>query len=233
MPPAMMVAAGISAPATKPYAILIGRISAGLPLPTSRSTPSASSSAPSITEDAPLTPSLGAALIESTMSLFFAGIQYQDAAQREWLVTRLLDIDRRTGWASAGVVARTCETSWEKAAEAGRGPSYSRRTRTFHDEEGAADVDGNGNGPTSSSGGWGGERVIHTRPRNPWQVNKEKEMSEYDDQGEKRFVVRHQSGYVPWAMNLVATEEDLRVGMEKIGIRGEINAAGTAREKKD
>jgi hypothetical protein len=118
MPPAAQMAAGVGAQATQPYATLIGRITAGMRLP--------------MGED--LSPSLGSVLTESTLSLFFAGVQYQDPRQREWLITRLLDIDRRTGWASAGIIARGCETAWEKAASMGRGPPYERRTRRVGEE---------------------------------------------------------------------------------------------------
>jgi hypothetical protein len=113
MPPAAQMAAGICAPATQPYAQLIGRICAGMQIPLGHD----------------LSPALGAVLTESTIALFFAGVQYQDAAQREWVVTRLTSIDRRTGWASAGTIAQGCETAWERAAAAQRGPTYERRTR--------------------------------------------------------------------------------------------------------
>ncbi|KAF2469656.1 uncharacterized protein BDR25DRAFT_46870 [Lindgomyces ingoldianus] len=193
MPPAAMAAASICAPATAPYANLVGRIAAGLQMP--------------MTESTPLNPNLGAAMIESTMSLFFAGIQYQDPKQREWLVGRLLDIDRRTGWASAGVIARSCETSWEKAAELGRGPSYERRRTRRFGEVGplVLDPDQNQDERGGSRGGEMGERVSERRGG----------VFEGD---EKRFVVRHPKGYTPWAMNLLGTDEDLRVGMEKVEI---------------
>jgi hypothetical protein len=110
MPPAAQMAAGVCASATAPYCNLIGRIAAGMQIPVSSD----------------LSPFLGAVLTESTMPLFFAGITFQSPDQREWLVTRLLEIDRRTGWASAGIIARGCETAWEKAAEMGKGPSYKR-----------------------------------------------------------------------------------------------------------
>jgi hypothetical protein len=185
MPPAAQMAAGVCAPATQPYAILIGRINAGMQMP--------------LSED--LSPSLGAVLTESTLSLFFAGVQYQDAKQREWLITRLLDIDRRTGWASAGMIARGCETAWEKAASMGRGPHYQRRTRPVG-EEGPIAL-----GPQSSTwsdrnndeyGGGGATR------------GGERKVSE------RGFVVK--SRPPPWAMNLLGTEDDLRVGMERVGL---------------
>jgi hypothetical protein len=185
MPPAAQMAAGVCAPATQPYATLIGRITAGMQIP--------------LGED--LSPSLGAVLTESTLSLFFAGVQYQDPKQREWVITRLLDIDRRTGWASAGIIARGCETAWQKAADMGRGPPYQRRTRKVG-EEGPIEVDSRSNtwsdrtdavsGSEGAVGGNGG--------RVP----------------ERGFVVK--SRPPPWAMNLLGTEEDLRVGMERVGL---------------
>lgn len=214
MPPAAMVAAQVCAPATQPYAILIGRIAAGLSLP--------------MTEDTPLTPSLGAALIESTMSLFFAGVQYQDTAQRDWLVTRLLEIDRRTGWASAAVIARSCETSWQKAAELGRGPPYSRRRTRQFGEDGPVALDADGSG----EGGWGGEKVFGNASERRGSERHERMPREQWESQDKRFVVKYRTGFVPWAMNVLATEEDLRVGMERVGLNGEINAAGTALERK-
>lgn len=215
MPPAAMVAANICAPATQPYAILIGRISSGMHLP--------------LSEDAPLSPILGAALIESTMSLFFAGVQYQDAAQREWLITRLVEIDRRTGWASAGVIARAVETSWQKTADLGRGAPYQRRrTRPFGEDE-KSDMDADGSG----SGGWGGDNVIRNSGKGDGKGTKgwaKGDRGRWEGE-ERRFVVRYKGGFVPWAMNLLATEEDLRLGMEGMGIGGEINVAGRTQEE--
>jgi len=46
--------------------------------------------------------------------------------QRSWLIKRCLDIKRLTGWQTAEAIATGCETSWVKAAEAGKGPPYQR-----------------------------------------------------------------------------------------------------------
>jgi hypothetical protein len=164
--------------------MLIGRITAGMQIPLS----------------ADLSPFLGAVLTESTMSLFFAGITFQHPAQRSWLITRLLEIDRRTGWASAGMIARGCETSWEKAAEMGRGPPYERLTLRVGDEgTGEADKRGMGKGDGRARP-YGAARDINEKMRG-------------DDM---RFVVK---GALPsWALNLLGTEEDLRVGMERFGL---------------
>jgi hypothetical protein len=185
MPPAAQMAAGVCAPATQPYAMLIGRITAGMQIP--------------MGED--LSPSLGAVLTESTLSLFFAGVQYQDPRQREWVITRLLDIDRRTGWASAGIIARGCETAWQKAADMGRGPPYQRRTRKAG-EEGPIELD-------SRSNTWSDRADASFRP--------EGVVSSVGGRvTERGFVVKSQPP--PWAMNLLGTEEDLRVGMERVGL---------------
>ncbi|KAK5283629.1 hypothetical protein LTR16_005396 [Cryomyces antarcticus] len=119
MPPAAMMAAGVAAQQTASMAHEVARIAAGI-APTPR--------------HVPLSPSLGAALVESTMPCFFAGVQYRDAAQRAWIVARILDIEARTGWASAGLIARGCETAWVKAA-AGRGPPYERVRDVRHADE--------------------------------------------------------------------------------------------------
>jgi hypothetical protein len=174
MPPAAQMAAGVCAPATQPYAQLIGRICAGMQIPVDRD----------------LSPALGAVLTDSTLSLFFAGVQYQDATQREWLITRLTQIDKRTGWASAGIIAQGCETAWERAAKAGRGPKYERRTKRVG-EEGPLMKEDNVKG--SEMGKRGEERNL-----------------------EKGYIIKTRAP--SWAMNLLGTEEDLRGGLERVGI---------------
>ena len=121
MPPATMMAAGIAAQQTAQWANTIGRIVMGLQPPP---------------EDQPLNPTLGAALTESLFPLFFAGVQYVDAAQRAELVERLLLIARRTGQESASLIAAGLETCWVKAGETGRAPPYAKTVRTTTDEFG-------------------------------------------------------------------------------------------------
>lgn len=111
MPPAMNMAAGVAARQTAEYAMEIGRIAAGLGPTSNLST---------------VSPSIGAALIESCVALFCAGVQYQEMNQRMWALSRLRDIEATTGWATAGVIANGLESGWEKAAAAGRGPPYAR-----------------------------------------------------------------------------------------------------------
>lgn len=202
MPPAAQMAAGVCAAATQPYAMLIGRITAGMQIP--------------LGED--LSPFLGAVLTESTMSLFFAGVQFQDPTQREWLITRLLEIDRRTGWASSGIIARGCETAWDKAASMGRGPPYKRRTRRSG-EEGPLVLE-----EIPTAGNW------RAKEKNDYgkgaRVHEEEDRQDVKGQsqgavrgsigGDNRFIVK--SRVSPWALNLLGTEEELRAGMERFGL---------------
>ncbi|ERF76747.1 hypothetical protein EPUS_02286 [Endocarpon pusillum Z07020] len=113
MPPAAMIAAQVVAAQTTSYAQRIGKICAGLYYPQEYNLQTGS-----------LNPSLGGALIESTFSLFFAAIQFQDPAQRGWTINKLKEIARLSGWQTAAAVAAGCEYSWEAMGKAGRGPPY-------------------------------------------------------------------------------------------------------------
>ncbi|KAH8681396.1 hypothetical protein BX600DRAFT_505090 [Xylariales sp. PMI_506] len=112
MPPVAMMAAGMSANETMEYALQIARIADGLEENVSM-----------ITEVSTL---VGAALIESAFCCFVAAVQYQAPDQRTWLIRRLHDIARLTGWQSARQIADGCESAWTKAAARGRGPPYVR-----------------------------------------------------------------------------------------------------------
>ncbi|RDL38855.1 uncharacterized protein BP5553_03195 [Venustampulla echinocandica] len=112
MPPAAMMAAGIAARQTAFFANEIGRITAGI--------------CPDFSTASHVNPGVGAALIEATMCLFVAGVQYQHPDQRVWTINRLRDIARLTGWQTALAVAGGCEGSWVKAGEMGHGPPYAR-----------------------------------------------------------------------------------------------------------
>ncbi|MCJ1312102.1 hypothetical protein MMC25_005776 [Agyrium rufum] len=111
MPPAAMMAAGVAAAKTAHLAQLVARIALGLQPPPSNQ---------------PLNPVLGAALMESSMGWFFAGVQYRDAAQRKSAVETLRRITLLTGWSSTALIAAGLEVSWIKMHEAGRGPPYTR-----------------------------------------------------------------------------------------------------------
>ena len=52
--------------------------------------------------------------------------QYQDLTQRHWVVRRMHDVSRLTGWQSARQIADGCESGWLKAFQLGRGPPYDR-----------------------------------------------------------------------------------------------------------
>ncbi|ESZ98711.1 hypothetical protein SBOR_0949 [Sclerotinia borealis F-4128] len=112
MPPAAMVAAGMAARKTAFFANEIGRIAAGI--------------APDLSMTTQVNPGVGAALMESSTCLFLSGVQYQNVDQRTWLICRLKDVARLTGWETALAIATGCETSWVKAGEMGRGPPYER-----------------------------------------------------------------------------------------------------------
>lgn len=111
MPAQVMIAAGVAAPKTEQYAILIARITAGL-VPTDPT--------------AKINPSLGASLIEASIPLFFAGVQYKQKPHRDWLVHKLREITRLSGWASSSKVLLGCLRAWEKMAAMGRGQPYER-----------------------------------------------------------------------------------------------------------
>ncbi|KAL2872316.1 putative C6 finger domain protein [Aspergillus lucknowensis] len=112
MHPAMMAAAGAAARATAIHAQTIGRIAAGIYGPQSRHYGVEGFS-----------PTLGSCLIEVTVPLFFAGVQYMDPEQRRWTTSVLGEISRLTGWKSSDAISRGCERAWMTAAEKG-GPPY-------------------------------------------------------------------------------------------------------------
>jgi hypothetical protein len=119
-----MVATGVAAFQTKGWAKLIGRLCAGLQ-PTNSSTTAAQ-------------PSLGAALIESSLCLFFAGIQYQDAGQRGWTITKLRDIARLTGWQSSRSYRFRMRDGMGQSGRGGQGPPYQRTMDPTSKDDGVA-----------------------------------------------------------------------------------------------
>ncbi|KAI5275169.1 hypothetical protein E4T47_01953 [Aureobasidium subglaciale] len=170
MPPAAHVAAAAAAEQTKPYAISIGRIAAGIQPPP---------------EDRPLDPKMGAAFIDMIIPQFFAGIQYTEASHRAWLVERLFETTRRSGWATAIIIAEGCQSGWIRAAEAGRGPPHVRvRKATFSDF-----------------------RIGRYRESQE-EANKQR-LSELDAENDRKFVRTKASARVHWAIGLMGTEEDV------------------------
>lgn len=118
MPPAMMVAAGVAASITANYAQIIGKITAGVYYPQQCNFRAGS-----------LSPTLSGALMEITVPVFFAAVQYTDPGQRGWTIAKLRDISRLTGWESSSAIARGCETAWVTAAKKGQGPPYEYTTK--------------------------------------------------------------------------------------------------------
>ncbi|RMZ30729.1 hypothetical protein D0859_05175 [Hortaea werneckii] len=168
MPPAAHMAAGVAAQQTAPYAQEIGRIAAGIvPGP----------------PDQPLNPSLGAALCESCMPSFFAAIQYRDARQRHATITRIHSIAQRTGWGSAEVIANGCETSWVKAAAAGRGPPYTRIARNrFSDDP---------------------------RVNGSWERLDPNAIPSLEDDTDRRLIRTQPPARLNWAIGIMGTEDDV------------------------
>lgn len=115
MPPAMMVAAGVATPVTDEYAQIIGRIAGGIYYPQRYNF-----------QAGRLNPNLGSSLVELTVPIYFSSVQYTDPAQRAWIVTQMREVSRLTGWESANVMIRGCESAWIVAAKQGRGPPYER-----------------------------------------------------------------------------------------------------------
>lgn len=174
MPPAAMVAAGVAAPRTAQWANMIGRVNAGLQ---------------PIDPHSPLNPAHGAALMDGCMGLFHAGIQYTDAAQRGWTVTKLHEVARLTGWETTAVIASGCEKAWMRAAELGKGPPYTwTMDRTAKDDR----VAGRGH-RTNVEGGEGGKYG-------------EEPSTDNED---RRFVHVTPGMRVHYAMGVLSMEEDM------------------------
>ncbi|KAG5983762.1 hypothetical protein E4U55_007227 [Claviceps digitariae] len=168
MPPAAMQAAGMAAPSTAGYAIQIGRIAAGL--------------TDDLSNKKDISTTLAAALIESSFCLFVAAVQLQDNSQRCWVIQRVFDIARLTGWQTARKIAIGCESAWIKVAQLGHGPQY-RRPRHLDDV------------PVSV---WMNPRKLDQRLR---------ELEKTED---TRLVLR-QSEQTNFALGLLGVETDLEV----------------------
>lgn len=98
------------------------------------------------------------------------------------------------------MIAKGCESVWEKQAEMKRGPPYVRRTKRtmrFNEKEGY--VEDPDDAELEGQGSAGSEEKRRVRD---------------EGQTEKRFLFK--SKLAPWAMNLLGTEEDLRMGLERV-----------------
>lgn len=168
--PAAHVAAGMAAAETAHYANNIGRIAAGI------------SPGP---PDVPISPTLSSALVESCMPSFFAAIQYQQADQRRETVVRIFNIARRTGWATADLIASGCETAWVKAAETGRGQPYQRTVR---------------------------DQLVNSTDSRITGSHEMLDMSaqpDETDQIDKRFVRQKASARLHWAIGIMGNEDEI------------------------
>ncbi|KAL2012557.1 hypothetical protein VTN00DRAFT_82 [Thermoascus crustaceus] len=175
MPPAMMVAVGAAAATTANYAQIIGRITAGVYCPQQYNIQAGG-----------LSPTLGGALTEITVPVFFAAVQYTDPAQRGWTIAKLHDISHLTGWQTSSAIARGCETAWVNAAKKGRGPPYEYTTNRHTN-----DVRGSGRPvPSQRTDGPVVKSTANT---------------------DRRFVTVNQSARTRsnWALGLLALEEDI------------------------
>lgn len=166
MPPAAMIAASVAAPRTAGWANTIGRICAGIQ---------------PVSNGMPVNPGLIAAMMDSCMGLFHAGVQYRDAAQRGWIITKLRDVARLTGWQTSALIASGCERSWMKAAEMGKGPPYQRTMNAAAKDDRVA---GRSRDPIAL--------------RNPPK-----------DNNDRRFVMVNPGSRVYWAMGILSAEEDM------------------------
>ena len=167
MHPAAHAAAAISANQTHHHANNIGRIAAGIvPGPS----------------DQPLNPTLGSSLCESCMPSFFAAIQYHNAEQRYHTVMRIFSIAQRTGWGSAELIAHGCETAWVKAAQAKRGPPYTRILRGAESED--------------------------PRKNGSWENVDPNSAPDQNNEADRRFVPFKSTARLNWAIGIMGTEAD-------------------------
>ena len=184
MPPAAMVSASVTAHLTKQYAQTAGKVAAGLYAMT-----------PGVAGD-PLDPTFAGALIESTFPLLFAAIQYQDAPQRGWTISKLHDIARMTGWQTSGAVAAACEIAWERMGLAGKGPPY---TRSLDRNNKDARVNGASRrvdpGNTDNSLG-----------ATDTGAEQESQFMSHD----RSLIGKYGPTRVHWALGLLSVEEDIR-----------------------
>lgn len=184
MPPAAMVAAGVAAQHTKTHAQNVGKICSGL----YSSTPG--------NPNEPLDPTYAGALIESTFTLLFAGVQYQDISQRGWTISKLHDIARMTGWQTSASIAAACEIAWEKMGQAGRGPPYSRSLDRSNE-------DARVNGTSRSVYPEGVDRHLGTPDA---KAEHESQFVRHD----RSLIGKHSSTRVHWALGLLSVEEDIK-----------------------
>ena len=183
MPPAAMVAAGVTAHLTRDYAQMVGKICAGL------------YATQQYGQTGALDPSFAGVLMESTFFLLFAGIQYTDAVQRGWTISKLRDVERRCGWRTSGAIASACETAWERMAQAGRGPPY-ERIRDLHSRDArVSGASAQSDNPSPATGHSSGAVA-------------DQHQSEFVNH-DRSLIDRSSSTRVHWALGLLSVEEDI------------------------
>ena len=184
MPPAAMVSASVTAHLTREDAQTAGKVAAGLYAMTTGH------------PGDPLDPTYAGALIESTFPLLFAAIQYQDASQRGWTISKLHDIARMTGWQTSGAVAAACEIAWERMGLAGKGPPY---TRSLDRNNKDARVNGASRRvDPGNSESYSGSTDTSTE--------QESQFMSHD----RSLIGKHGPTRVHWALGLLSVEEDIK-----------------------
>ncbi|KAF2790459.1 hypothetical protein K505DRAFT_364699 [Melanomma pulvis-pyrius CBS 109.77] len=101
----------LSTSETRNHASLIGKIVAGL-IPQE--------------DTRPVSPVLQGILVEITMPLFIAAMQYQDHAARAWALEAFGTIGNCTGWKFAKEASSAVQHLWERASDMGRGPPWTK-----------------------------------------------------------------------------------------------------------
>ena len=217
MPPAALVAAGVTAHLTKDYANTIGRICAGL-----------YSNCGQDVIPGTVPPALGAAMIELCFSLFFAAAQYQDAGQRKWTVEVMNDVARFTGHQSSVAEAAGCEVCWERMWRAGKGPEY---VPTTSQPNGAARVKideptepmDSALGDKKANTTWLGEgtrweQFLHVKKQDGGQPWTARMIQEREDEEEASAMINHDrrklasdpNARVHYGVGILGMEEDLK-----------------------
>lgn len=185
MPPAMMVAGGLAAPTTAEYGQIIGRIAGGIYCPQKYNF-----------QAGRLNPNMGSSLVEITVPIYFAAVQYTDPAQRNWIVSNTREVSRLTGWETANVMAGGCESAWIVAAKQGRGPPY-QRTDQSHEQVSTHLT----------------SRITlissQTSPFNESHRSGEDDNAPEEGSSERRFVALSKSSRSHWAMGILSLEDDI------------------------
>ena len=184
MPPAAMVSVGVTAHKTHDYAQAVGRICGGL------------YSYSNLTlHSNQVDPEWAGALLDSSFCVLFAAVQYQDASQREWTISKLQTIARIVGWQTMTSIAGACEAAWEKMGLVGRGPPYVRTLDKNHKDSRV-----NGSSRWQES-----ERKRDANPQASAVEDTEGRFVKHD----RNLIDRHASTRVHWALGLLSVEEDI------------------------